>query len=195
MLTGTDTQTLRRALRSGMNQGAGSDQATGLDVTLIMHRGRRLRRRRRLVAVAGGVCAIAVLGGVATAVAGLHGGTAWSRPAGRPRASGARHARLARAVPFARARHEPDPRPAGQGAHRATVRRRLPEPLADQDLVCRDLAGHVGGGAHPWPWDPHRRTATAVASTGPTPSATQAGSTARAGAATPTPAGTLSPSS
>ena len=53
-MPGPDTDTLRRALRSGMD-GAGSDEGAALDVTLIMHRGRRLRLRRRLAAVAGGV--------------------------------------------------------------------------------------------------------------------------------------------
>ena len=56
-MTGPDTEalrTLRQALR------AGSDPGDAVDVALIMDRGRRLRRRRRVAAVAGTLCALAV---------------------------------------------------------------------------------------------------------------------------------------
>ena len=66
-MTDLDTQLLRQALR------APRDPGDPVDVTLIMSRGRRLRRRRRLAAVAGGLCAVAVLAGTATAIATLTG--------------------------------------------------------------------------------------------------------------------------
>src|ERR1700739_766730 len=62
-MTDLDTATLRKALR------APSDPGEWVDVTRIMTRGRQVRRRRRLAAVAGGLCAVAVLAGTATAVA------------------------------------------------------------------------------------------------------------------------------
>ena len=46
-MTGLDPDTLREALR------AGHDPGTALDVALIMDRGRRLRRRRRVATAAG----------------------------------------------------------------------------------------------------------------------------------------------
>lgn len=60
-----DTALLRRALK------AAGDTADPVDVTQIMAKGRRLRRRRRLTAVAGGVCAIAMVTGTGTAIAQL----------------------------------------------------------------------------------------------------------------------------
>ena len=64
-----DTRALRQALRTP----ADPDFAAGaqVDVTRIMARGRRLRQRRRLAVVAGGLCAVAVLGGAATAIANV----------------------------------------------------------------------------------------------------------------------------
>ena len=64
-MTGLDTETLREALR------AGNDHGGAVDVALIMDRGRRLRRRRRATAVAGTLCALALLAGAGTGLADL----------------------------------------------------------------------------------------------------------------------------
>ena len=64
-MTDLDTTTLRLALK------APGDPSAPVDVTQIMTRGRRLRRRRRSAAVAGGICAVAILAGAGTAVASL----------------------------------------------------------------------------------------------------------------------------
>ena len=64
-MTDLDTATLRKALR------APGDPGDRVDVTQIMARGRQVRRRRRLAAVAGGLCAVAVLAGTATAIGNL----------------------------------------------------------------------------------------------------------------------------
>jgi hypothetical protein len=64
-MTELDTQALRQALKAPM------DPAAPVDVTQIMARGRRLRNRRRLAAVAGALCAIAPLPGTGTAIANL----------------------------------------------------------------------------------------------------------------------------
>jgi hypothetical protein len=62
-MTELDTTALRQALR------ASQDPGDLVDVTKIMTRGRRLRNRRRLAAVAGTVCAVALLAGTASAIA------------------------------------------------------------------------------------------------------------------------------
>jgi hypothetical protein len=59
-MTHLDTTTLRRALK------APRDPGDPVDVTQLMSRGRRLRWRRRLTAVAGGICAVAILAGSRT---------------------------------------------------------------------------------------------------------------------------------
>ena len=64
-MTGLDTEILREALR------AGTDPGGAVDVALIMDRGRRLRRRRRVTAVAGTLCALALLAGAGTGIADL----------------------------------------------------------------------------------------------------------------------------
>jgi hypothetical protein len=64
-VTGLDTEILREALR------AGNDPGGAVDVALIMDRGRRLRRRRRVTAVAGTLCALALLAGAGTGIADL----------------------------------------------------------------------------------------------------------------------------
>ena len=73
-----------------------------------MTRGRRLRRRRRRAAVAGGICAVAILAGTGTAIASLTAapsapsqpGPAQHRPAGDraayPGAFNARHSKAGR---------------------------------------------------------------------------------------------------
>jgi hypothetical protein len=62
-VTELDTKALRQALK------APHDPGDPVDVTQLMTRGRRLRHRRRLAAVAGAICAVALLAGTATAVA------------------------------------------------------------------------------------------------------------------------------
>jgi hypothetical protein len=64
-MTELDTQALRQALS------APHDPVAPVDVTQIMARGRRLRNRRRVAAVAGVVCAIALVTGTATAITNL----------------------------------------------------------------------------------------------------------------------------
>ena len=64
-MTDLDTTALRLALK------APGDPGDPVDVTQIMTRGRQLRRRRRRAAVAGGICAVAILAGAGTAVANL----------------------------------------------------------------------------------------------------------------------------
>ncbi|HEY1819355.1 MAG TPA: hypothetical protein VGG83_05460 [Trebonia sp.] len=62
-MTELDTKALRQALK------APHDPGDPVDVTRLMTRGRRLRHRRRLAAVAGAICAVALLAGTATAIA------------------------------------------------------------------------------------------------------------------------------
>jgi hypothetical protein len=62
-VTELDTKALRQALK------APHDPGDPVDVTQLMTRGRRLRHRRRLAAVAGAICAVALLAGTATAIA------------------------------------------------------------------------------------------------------------------------------
>jgi len=64
-VTGLDTEALRAALH------AGNDPGGAPDLTLIMDRGRRLRRRRLVTAVAGTLCALALLAGAGTGIADL----------------------------------------------------------------------------------------------------------------------------
>ena len=64
-MTGLDTEALREALR------AGNDPGGALDLALIMDRGKRLRWRRRGAAVAGTLCALALLAGAGTGIADL----------------------------------------------------------------------------------------------------------------------------
>jgi hypothetical protein len=64
-MTEFDTAALRQALR------VPQDPGDPVDVSQIMTRGRRLRNRRRLAAVAGTVCAVALLAGTASAIADL----------------------------------------------------------------------------------------------------------------------------
>jgi hypothetical protein len=64
-MTDLDTATLRLALK------APGDPSDPVDVNQIVTRGRRLRQRRRLTAVAGGICAVAILAGTGTAIANL----------------------------------------------------------------------------------------------------------------------------
>jgi hypothetical protein len=65
----TDLETkLRRALR--VSQDPGCDQPA-FDVAGIISRGRRLRWRRRVVAVGGGLCVTAALAGAATGIGKL----------------------------------------------------------------------------------------------------------------------------
>jgi len=61
----TDLNTLRRALQ------VPDEAADPLDISAIIGRGRRLRRRRRLVAIAGGVCAAAAVFGAVTGITRL----------------------------------------------------------------------------------------------------------------------------
>jgi hypothetical protein len=65
-VTGLDTEALREALRAGTDPGAAPP-----DLTLIMDRGGRLRRRRRVAAVTGTLCALALLAGAGTGIADL----------------------------------------------------------------------------------------------------------------------------
>jgi hypothetical protein len=68
-MSGTDTEeVLRRALQAN---DAGARAQPDLDLPLIMARGRRLRVRRRLTAMAGGLCVAAVALGAAQGVAHL----------------------------------------------------------------------------------------------------------------------------
>jgi hypothetical protein len=76
-MTGIDTGALRRALHTAPDDAASPDLPL-LDVALIMRRGRRVRNRRRLGFVAGGVCAAAVLASTVTAIVNL---TAFAPPA------------------------------------------------------------------------------------------------------------------
>lgn len=85
-MTGLDT--LRLALR------VPDETADPLDVPAIIERGRRLRRRRRLTALAGGVCAAAAVFGAVTGIGhlerpapvpGLPAGPARSTPTPPPR--------------------------------------------------------------------------------------------------------------
>src|ERR1700722_17051095 len=109
-MTDLDRATLRMALKSP------GDQGDPVDVTQIMTRGRRLRARRRLAAVAWAACAVAILTGAGTAIASQAGrGTrdgAPGRRAVRPRparrAGRARAGAGRRAAP-ARARTAPHP--------------------------------------------------------------------------------------
>jgi hypothetical protein len=64
-MTDLDSAALRQALK------APGDPAAPVDVSKIMTRGRKLRTRRRLAAVAGGLGVAAVLAGTATAIANL----------------------------------------------------------------------------------------------------------------------------
>jgi hypothetical protein len=66
----TDLETLRRALREEESACHGEEP---LDVGAVITRGRRLRWRRRAVAVAGGVCAVAAVFGVVTGISQLTG--------------------------------------------------------------------------------------------------------------------------
>lgn len=84
----TDLDTLRLALR------VPAETADPLDVPGIIERGRRLRRRRRLTAIAGGVCAAAAVFGAVTGAGHLErpapapvppAGPARSTPAPPPR--------------------------------------------------------------------------------------------------------------
>ena len=69
-MTDLDTATLRQALKVPGDQ-PHDHGGNPVDVTQIMSRGRQLRRRRRLAAVAGGTCAVAILAGTATAIVNL----------------------------------------------------------------------------------------------------------------------------
>ena len=91
-MTRLDPDILREALRAGHDPGAPIDVAL-IDVALIMDRGRRLRRRRRVAAAAGTLCALALLTGAGTGIADLAGSSPASVAAGEPRQ--ARHARRA----------------------------------------------------------------------------------------------------
>ena len=81
----TDLNALQRALRA-------SDEPRGLDVTMIIARGRGLRLRRRLAAAGGGLCVAAALAAVAAGAAHL------ARPALTP---GPRPAAPGQSVPAA----------------------------------------------------------------------------------------------
>jgi hypothetical protein len=124
----TDLETLRQALREQEESGWRGGEP--LDVGAVITQGRRLRWRRRAVAVAGGVCVAAAVFGTVTGISQL------ARPSPSPaphpanvaqhrasparhRASPARHpASTARSVPgpsLSRAPGQPTPSPAGTG--------------------------------------------------------------------------------
>jgi hypothetical protein len=68
-MTELDTDTLRRALRPHAGDVGTADDP--LDVSAIISQGRGLRRRRRVTAVAGGICAAAAVFGIATGITHL----------------------------------------------------------------------------------------------------------------------------
>jgi hypothetical protein len=117
----TDLETLRQALREQEESGWRGGEP--LDVAAVITQGRRLRWRRRAVAVAGGVCVAAAVFGTVTGISQL------ARPSPSPaphpanlaqhRASPARPpASTVRSVPGpspSRAPRQPVPGPTGTG--------------------------------------------------------------------------------
>lgn len=181
-MTGPDTETLRRALRSGMNQDAGGCRDTagdggacggsagGLDVTLIMDRGRRLRRRRRLAALAGGVCAIAALAGAATVVAGR---TAAPPGGGQPvgpahRAPATRGTQAPSRKPAHGSSATPVPVPRVPAARPSSTGVPSPSPTGIQSAATRQASATIV----PAPRRASRSATIRAAATGPAPSAT-----------------------
>jgi hypothetical protein len=110
-MNGLDTQTLRRALRAAQEPGCPSaGLADPTEVAQIITRGRRLRWRRRAVAVGGGVCLAAAVFG---AVAGIGRLTA-------PASGGPAPHVISPVGPSRSTRPTPVPRPSGLGPGRAT---------------------------------------------------------------------------
>ena len=177
----TDLDTLQRALRA-------SEEAGGLDVTVIIARGRKLRWRRRLVAVGGGLCVAAALAAVAAGAPHL------ARPALTP---GQRPAAPGQSVPatkpIAPPRHPATVTPSPSRDQRAPVPAPTAHPTPVASAGARNPAASPGTGA-PTPVPTMTRpaatrvTVTATPTTAPTAGRPSATSTARARpAATPTP--------
>ncbi|HEY7278257.1 MAG TPA: hypothetical protein VH594_19975 [Trebonia sp.] len=171
-MTDLDTAALRQALR------APGDPADPVDVTQLMTRGRKLRTRRRLAAVVGGLGAVAVLAGTATAIASL---TA-APPPGQP-VSPAQHGP---------AQHRPAPSsPSGQQPPRPVpTRHRAPAPVVgpttDRPATATPAtpatsATSATSGANPSPFPSGSPTATPTAL--PTQASSPTGPTTRRPAA------------
>lgn len=127
----TDLDTLQRALRA-------SEDPRGLDVAVIIARGRKLRWRRRLATAGGGLCVAAALAAVATGAAHL------ARPAltpgQRPAAPG--HS-VPATTPIAPARHLPTVTPSPSRVKRAPV----PAPTARPTPVASSPTASTATGA------------------------------------------------
>jgi hypothetical protein len=144
-MTDLDTAALRQALR------APGDPAAPVDVTQLMTRGRKLRSRRRLAAVAGGLGAVAVLAGTATAIANL---TAAPPAPGQP-VGPAQHRP---------AEHRPAQRsPAGHPPPRPAPTHRDPAPVVVPTTDPSAIATPAALGANPTPFPSGAPTATPTA--------------------------------
>jgi hypothetical protein len=163
-MTDLDTAALRQALR------APGDPADPVDVTQIMTRGHKLRARRRLAAVAGGLSVVAVLAGTATAIANV---TAAPPAPGQP-VGPAQHG----PAPHRPAQHSPSgpqpPRPVPT-LHRA------PAPVVVPTSGPPATATPATSGANPTPFPSGSPTATPTAL--PTQTSSPAGPATRRPAA------------
>jgi hypothetical protein len=152
-MTDLDTAALRQALR------APGDPAAPVDVTQIMTRGRKLRTRRRLAAVAGGLGAVAVLAGTATAIAGLTAAPpAPGQPVGPARHGPAQH----RSAP-----HRPTPGQNSPSGHRpprpVPTLHHAPTPVVAATSDPPATATPATSGANPTPLPSGSPTATPTA--------------------------------
>ena len=147
-MTDLDTAALRQALR------AAGDPADPVDVTQLMTRGRKLRTRRRLAAVVGGLGAVAVLAGTATAIANLTAAPPPGQPVSPAQHGPARH----RPAPSSPSGHQP-PRP-------VPTRHRAPAPVVvpttDRPATATPATSATSG-ANPSPFPSGSPTATPTA--------------------------------